>query len=1208
MKKKRLVRQMAIVLVCLAVNVVGRYLAAMLRLPLWLDSIGTCIAAYFTGLAGSVIAGTVSCIFSFPLTPMYFFYILTSAAIAAGFYLCAKRGYLETFSKAMIASFVIGMLAVVISTPVHLVFQGGRCGNFWGDALFDMLDWFGLPKILCAVAGTAIVDIIDKQLCVGIAFLGIQGVRRYTHKKRTGNDALPLCLLLAAALLTGSLPAAQAAGNWEEDAFTGEYVEQIYDSTSGMTSSEANVIGETPDGCIWIGSYAGLTRYDGRDFEFIRDGGITSVTAMATDSRGRLWVGTNDGGVTVYDNGSFSFYTTHDGLPDNSILSFAEGSDGTMYIGTENKMCLFSATGRITIFDEDITGVNSIASSGSVVAGTTDRGSLFFLQEGEVTDRREPEDTSSGYTCVTAIQGGFLAGTESGYMEYISLNNGRLAAARQVDTGTLQHITHIQLDTVGRTWLCAYTGFGYLDKNGQLHEEHYTRFDSDVKWMHEDYQGNIWLASSRYGVMKLSKNRFVDLFAAAGADSQSVNAVVSYGDGYYCGTDKGLVILDRNHYALLTNELTGLLEDARVCNLMVDDQKRLWVSTDSAYGLVRYDPAAGEILCFTPENYPGIGSRFCCAEQLRDGMIAAVSDKGIHFIRGNRLIETAAQKEGMPVLCLLEGEDGTLYAGSDGGGIYVLENRKIIGNVTTEQGLSSNIILRLKPYDGGFFAVASNSLCFYKDGTAQKLREFPYFNNYDLLLYGEEAYVLSSAGIYVADVAPLRNDSVPQYTLYNSHDGLINGLTPNSWNYIDGEGNLFLCCNNGVTCVALGQQDTNAPYKMDVALDGDGLPLRERDGVFTVPATTRNITVKASLRNYALTDVKLRFYIEGFDSTPPVLSLRELEPIQISNLSHGTYPIHFQILSGDGQNIFQEARYTLVKEAQVWENGWFLAYLIGMGVWLIAFITGVSVMLLNLSRRKRELEQMRKELEETVRQQTEAIRRHAEEMSAFQWSVIESMASLIESRDGNTGAHVINTRKYVALLAGELLERGLFPETVNPEFVDCMTRVAPLHDVGKIKISDVILNKPGRFTPEEFAVMKNHTIYGGQIIETILGENADPDMLHTAHDVALFHHEKWNGSGYPTGRKGEEIPLSARIMAVADVFDALVSKRVYKDPMDVETAFSILKKDSGTHFDARLVDVFLSRKEEAARLAHEGNVEIEAELEKLSQEAANKQI
>lgn len=219
-------------------------------------------------------------------------------------------------------------------------------------------------------------------------------------------------------------------------------------------------------------------------------------------------------------------------------------------------------------------------------------------------------------------------------------------------------------------------------------------------------------------------------------------------------------------------------------------------------------------------------------------------------------------------------------------------------------------------------------------------------------------------------------------------------------------------------------------------------------------------------------------------------------------------------------------------------------------------------------------------LEERVREQTLKIKEQTQRMLRMQEDVIEGMATLIESRDGNTGRHVISTKKYVDLIVQYMFEHHIHPEEVDEEYIVRITNAAPLHDVGKIMISDTVLNKPGRFTPEEFEIMKGHSRFGSQIVEDILGDNADERLVQISSDVAHFHHEKWDGSGYPKGLKGEEIPLCARIMAVADVFDALVSRRVYKEAMASEQAFEVLEEEAGSHFDPQIVEVFLKLRQE----------------------------
>ena len=197
---------------------------------------------------------------------------------------------------------------------------------------------------------------------------------------------------------------------------------------------------------------------------------------------------------------------------------------------------------------------------------------------------------------------------------------------------------------------------------------------------------------------------------------------------------------------------------------------------------------------------------------------------------------------------------------------------------------------------------------------------------------------------------------------------------------------------------------------------------------------------------------------------------------------------------------------------------------------------------------------------------------------------IESLSNLVENRDEDTGEHVRRTRAYVELLAVQLMKNNHYPEILNPRYIRFLKRAAPMHDIGKIVVPDAILKKPGPLTEAEFAQMKLHASEGGRIVHEILDGYEDPEYIEITADIAKYHHEKWDGSGYPDHLKGTEIPLCARIMAIADVFDALVSPRVYKSPMTYEEAFKIISEESGIHFDPVIANEFLKIKEKAASI------------------------
>lgn len=212
------------------------------------------------------------------------------------------------------------------------------------------------------------------------------------------------------------------------------------------------------------------------------------------------------------------------------------------------------------------------------------------------------------------------------------------------------------------------------------------------------------------------------------------------------------------------------------------------------------------------------------------------------------------------------------------------------------------------------------------------------------------------------------------------------------------------------------------------------------------------------------------------------------------------------------------------------------------------------------------------------------LQRHNMQMISVQRRTIEGMAELVESRDGSTGGHVKRTADYVGVLAERLKEMGYYSDILTEEYIDSLERFAPLHDVGKIIVPDAILLKPGKYEPWEFEEMKKHTGAGERIVKNILGGTESDDDVILAMEIAGSHHEKWNGTGYPRRLAGDEIPLSARIMAVADVYDALVSKRCYKEAFEYEKACTIIEESSGTHFDPKVVEAFIQVKSDFLKI------------------------
>ena len=205
----------------------------------------------------------------------------------------------------------------------------------------------------------------------------------------------------------------------------------------------------------------------------------------------------------------------------------------------------------------------------------------------------------------------------------------------------------------------------------------------------------------------------------------------------------------------------------------------------------------------------------------------------------------------------------------------------------------------------------------------------------------------------------------------------------------------------------------------------------------------------------------------------------------------------------------------------------------------------------------------------------------------MQNGLIVTLADLVESRDQNTGDHVRKTAAYTEIIMRQMKRDGVYADALTEEFIAEVVSAAPLHDLGKIHVPDAVLNKPGKLTETEFREMKTHTNAGRDIISRVMQIAPDSDYLKEARNLAAYHHERWNGTGYPCGLAGEEIPLSARIMAVADVFDALVSRRSYKPAFSFEKALQIIREGSGSHFDPKIVEAFLRAETEVRRVADE---------------------
>ena len=510
------------------------------------------------------------------------------------------------------------------------------------------------------------------------------------------------------------------------------------------------------------------------------------------------------------------------------------------------------------------------------------------------------------------------------------------------------------------------------------------------------------------------------------------------------------------------------------------------------------------------------------------------------------------------ILTLTERGDGTILAGTDGDGIAVLKDGEVVKMMTTEDGLSSDVILRTvkDPKSEGVFIVTSNSLCYLDpEGAIRVLDKFPYFNNYDIWVKDEDTlFVMSSAGIYVVERDELVAGSDIAWELLDARRGLGTSLTANSWNYYNnGKGELLLPCDTGVYSIEVEKYNSDVrSYRMQLAsvkLDGVVQP-PVRMGAITVGQGVNRVELSPEILNYTIQEPNVGYFLDGYDSQWTIEPQNSLGNIIYVNLPAGEYTFHLAIFDSSGDHILEERKFELVKEGELYEQPGFTVYMLVLLSLLSIWFTWFMV------QRQLNAQQIKLNMaNETVM----------------------AIANAVDAKDVRTHQHSVRVAEYAVLIAEEM---HCFKWWRRNKDLSNLQKAAQMHDIGKIAVPDSVLNKVGRLTDEEYAQMKSHVIRGAEILK-------DFTLVEHVEDGTRFHHERYDGKGYPDGLKGTDIPLFGRIISVADTFDAMTSNRVYRNHMDTDYVMNEMKRGRGTQFDPEALDAFL-------RLVDRGVINLDA--------------
>lgn len=1158
MKKYKDYQIVLLALVSILLNFAGKVFAEKFRLPMWLDSFGTFLMAYVVGpFCGAIVGVAGNILYGF-INPVSFAYSITSISIALLVGYLAKYGWMKNLFKTMSLSVMVTGVCVIISCILNVIFYDGMTNNYWGDGMIELLQHLKQPRFIQIIVGEFYVDFVDKVITLGALFYSIRIyriIKKYLPNFLVLQESSKTLLVVFLIFAFGFIFPSQAYASSKK---FDSYIKTVYNNTNGLPGGVANDIASTSDGILWIGTYAGLYRHNGKEFRLMNEyESIKTVRCLYVDDDGRLFVGTNDNGLSILINEEITdVLTEKNGLPSDSVRCITSASDGRYYIGTSAELAVVEINDgiRIVAKEPDVSSALRLtADSEGHVAAVTSSGKLIILQNSKVTETASAYDEKF-ISAEFSDDGKLFAATESNKIFVFSIKDeNNLQFLQTINCGSMNHINSLSFyENV--LFLCSDSGVGYIDykKDNSFHLVDTDLFNNSIDNMIEDYQGNLWFSSSRLGLLKMCETAFAEIYLSAGFSEAVVNTVIKFNNKIYFGTDEGLSMIDVESGEPEENELTKKMRGLRIRCLMQDSKNRMWVCTYTK-GLYCMNKA-GKIEAFETDTE----QQFRVLLELSDGTIAAAGKKGITFLKNGDVTKRLTKANGFEnqvVLTLSELSDGTLIAGTDGGGIAIIQQQSIVKLLRRQDGLTSNVILRtVNDYNGNtptgaFYAITSNGINYVdKDFSIHPLTNFPYSNNYDMIVRQDgNIFVLGSAGIFVVTRDELLSGKKVDYILLDLRRGLLGTLTANSWNYIDEENNLYLSCDTGASVLNLDAYDkNNRSYRMQlksVIVNGKRY-LVQKDIPFVIPENSDSIEIVPEIINYSINNPYISLYMEGIDEHPNIMTQNELASVIYSNIAAGKYTFHISLLDSKGLNVIEENTYEIEKQYHIYDNWWFKVYAFFVMIMAIAWLTWyVTATIQNLRFEKQE-----KELS------------HVREQIRMSNETILSIANAVEARDKQTGRHSLRVAVYSMLIAAEL--------GFDADELENIRQIGLLHDIGKIGVPDSILSKPKKLTEEEYNIMKTHVDIGGEILK-------DFTHIKNVADGAKYHHERYDGKGYNTGLKGEEIPLTARIIGLADAFDAMTSNRVYRKAISMDHVIDELKKGKGTQFDPSLVDILL---------------------------------
>ena len=940
--------------------------------------------------------------------------------------------------------------------------------------------------------------------------------------------------------------------------------------------SGAEAISQTDDGFVWIGQYSGLTRYDSKEFvtykSFVEDGVEHSViNVKALTSKGNtLYIATTDE-VFVYQNYEFSCLKADFGIIKDIVL---DETNDLLYVSSADKGATIydvkNNTSTKLVDGKDVT-VNDIALD-------TKRDNIYYQLNAGVYDKTGKEIYL--YPKILDIY------TYDDIL-YIGQENGVIQRYNMATSSFLDEI--LAPDQVNKMLYSESDKALYLacDKKGLYCVELsgtepiiVSAGDlvngSQLVDLMIDYEGNLWIVShsnSASGVSIITKDALAELLhddevwkkLSEQKVDKTIFAIERFGDILYLVSATHIFLYDLKQNKILPdNVLMETLEayaeeKAAIIPGFTLDPKDVEIYKGKLYfavsktGLVEYDPSLEKVTIYdldyisnhidkmvgNPELQVAVNTR-----SLRsfDNYLAIGYARGLMKFDG---VNFSVMPFDSNVLFINKSKEGKLIFCRSSGLYEVDDEFTKATEIPVAPGISGSRLKFL--VDGDYIYQTANSRLFrveqingeyvskeitvpFVKGSLVELSKIEYKNKNGEI---NHKYVIASENqIYVAD--SLDGDRLENYEFYDSTNG-ISQIKANTSGYYDKEGQkYYFQSTNGIYVYDFNlTRGASVPVKV-------GVPSVELDGkeyfgnLINISKDTYRVTLNVSVFGFRPNKgYEVYYKMDGIDSDYHLITDNN-GSVNYTNLPGGEYTFHAYAIDEFGQ-VSNKVDIKLVKEMKIHEYVWFW---ILVGILSFAAIVGITFIII----RSRTKQALKKQLE----------------YKNITVESIQAIARTIDAKDEYTNGHSTRVGYYSKVIAENL--------NMSQDEVDNIYYIALLHDIGKIAIPDKILNKPGRLTDDEFAVMKSHTVRGANILKGI------STIPHIA-EGAKSHHEKYDGTGYPEGLKGENIPFVARIICCADCFDAMASKRVYKEAFSLETIINEFKRCAGTQFDPKIAEL-----------------------------------